>query len=37
MNIETNEVFFCYMPGFEVDISKTFNELTAYILDKINR
>lgn len=36
MNIETNQVYFCYMPGYEVDISKSFNELTTYMLDKID-
>jgi hypothetical protein len=36
MNIETNQIYFCYMPGYEVDISKNFNELTIYILDKID-
>lgn len=36
MNIETNQVYFCYMPGYETDISKSFNELTAYLLEKID-
>lgn len=36
MNIETNQVFFSYMPGYEKDISKTFHELTSYILEKID-
>ncbi|MFA9376865.1 MAG: DUF6382 domain-containing protein [Lachnotalea sp.] len=36
MNIETNQIYFCYMPGYEVDMSKNFNELTSYILDKID-
>jgi hypothetical protein len=36
MNIETSQIYFCYMPGYETDISKNFNELTLYILDKID-
>ncbi|MBA4685659.1 MAG: FHA domain-containing protein [Candidatus Galacturonibacter soehngenii] len=36
MNIETNQIYFCYMPGFEKDISQSFHTLTAYILERID-
>lgn len=36
MNIETNQIYFCYMPGFEKDISLSFHTLTSYILERID-
>ncbi|WP_099467358.1 DUF6382 domain-containing protein [Konateibacter massiliensis] len=36
MNIETSRIYFCYMPGYEHDISESFHALTAYILERIN-
>lgn len=36
MNIETNQIYFCYMPGFEKDISQSFHILTSYILERID-
>ncbi|OYP44467.1 hypothetical protein CG709_04080, partial [Lachnotalea glycerini] len=36
MNIESNEIFFCYMPGHEADISKSFSELSSYLLENID-
>lgn len=35
-NVETGEVYFCYMPGYEQDINKNFHTLTAYLLEKID-
>ncbi len=36
MDIETNQIYFCYMPGFEKDISQSFHTLTSYILERID-
>jgi len=36
MNIETSQIYFCYMPGHEMEVSMGFNELTTYLLDKID-
>lgn len=36
MNIETNQVYFCYMPGYEKDIGASFHSLTSYILERID-
>lgn len=36
MDIETNQIYFCYMPGFEKDISQSFHILTSYLLERID-
>lgn len=35
-DIEKKELFFCYLPGFEEDVRKQFQELTEYILPRID-
>ena len=36
VDLEKRQLFFCYLPGFEVDVRKQFQELTEYILPKLN-
>ncbi|MDO5541490.1 MAG: DUF6382 domain-containing protein [Eubacteriales bacterium] len=35
MDIETKEPVFCYLPGYQKDITRSFQELSAYILEHI--
>lgn len=35
MDIETKEPVFCYLPGYRKDITRSFQELSAYILEHI--
>lgn len=37
MDIETKEPVFCYLPGYHKDITVSFQELSAYILEHINQ
>ena len=36
VDMEKRELFFCYLPGFEEDVRRQFQNLTEYILPKIN-
>lgn len=36
VDLEKRELYFCYLPGFEEDVRKQFQELTEYILPKLN-
>lgn len=35
-NMESNEIYFCYMPGFSQDVQKSFNELCTYLLERVD-
>lgn len=35
-NMDSNEIYFCYMPGFSQDVNKSFNELCTYILERVD-
>lgn len=35
-DVEKKELFFCYLPGFEEDVRKQFQELTEYILPRLD-
>lgn len=36
VDLEKRQLFFCYLPGFEEDVRKQFQELTEYILPKLD-
>lgn len=36
VDLEKREMFFCYLPGYEQDVRKQFQELTEYILPKLD-
>lgn len=37
IDIETKEPAFCYLPGYQKDITRSFRELTAYIMEHLSR
>ncbi len=37
MDIETQEPLFCYLPGYQKDIVQSFRELSAYLLEHLDR
>ncbi len=37
MDIETREPLFCYLPGYRKDIVQSFRELSAYLLEHLDR
>ncbi len=37
MDIETREPFFCYLPGYQGEMTESFRKLTAYLLEHLER